>query len=390
MSIVRSLRIAWLFSIKDIKLHAFRSILTILAISIGIATFIALRIVGVGTSVAVKNVLNQLIAADLLVYGEGVCDVPLTVMDVIKQIPGVKSVTPIIIFKGHLNQIPVTICGVTRKSCEEAFNIRIVEGRLFNDNERNVIVITDEMASSANIKCGQIVSLKPETLIGGVPEEYKVIGVAKASFRISGLSIMGSIVLIPLSDAQRLLETEGYVSALFIRVKDKSLIQKVKTAIESMYPDALIMEQKEILQRIMSVLRIIHGMLLSITLIGIIVALFSTANTIMTNVREHVRDIGIMKSIGATRSQILTIFIFEALIYGMIGGIVGAILGYIGSHGMIILLHKLGFQFNIPIILDYETIAVGYLMSILVGLIAAIYPSYKAASVRPVEALRYE
>ena len=112
-------------------------------------------------------------------------------------------------------------------------------------------------------------------------------------------------------------------------------------------------------------------------------------NTIMMVVRERVREIGILKSIGASKSQVLSIFLFEAFLLSLIGGVGGIIIGSVGATIVQRIFSEVT-GIDIPPIISIDTILLGLFVAITVGVLSALYPAYKGAIIKPVEALRYE
>ena len=106
-------------------------------------------------------------------------------------------------------------------------------------------------------------------------------------------------------------------------------------------------------------------------------------------VREHIREIGILKALGAARWHVLSIFLSEALMLSLIGGGLGVVGGLTGASLIIeVLASYLGIR--VPPVMDPNVMASGLLTAAVVGLLSGLYPSWRGASIRPVEALRYE
>jgi putative ABC transport system permease protein len=117
-----------------------------------------------------------------------------------------------------------------------------------------------------------------------------------------------------------------------------------------------------------------------ITLIGAAIGLM---NIMLVSVTERTREIGISKALGATRANILSQFLTEAVLICQIGGIVGIVLGIAIGNGVALLL---GGKFIMP----WAWIILGFIMCMIVGLASGLYPALKAARLDPIESLRYE
>ncbi|MFP4654568.1 MAG: ABC transporter permease, partial [Methanohalobium sp.] len=92
---------------------------------------------------------------------------------------------------------------------------------------------------------------------------------------------------------------------------------------------------------------------------------------------------GLMKAVGYTYYDVLTLFIVESIVVGLFGGLLGTIVGILGAYGANTFL-------DLPNVFPMELIMIGIVVAVLVGLIAGVYPASKAAKMDPVEALRYE
>ncbi|MCP5016349.1 MAG: FtsX-like permease family protein [Ketobacter sp.] len=133
-----------------------------------------------------------------------------------------------------------------------------------------------------------------------------------------------------------------------------------------------------------------NRILAGVSLIGIVAAAVSLLvaglgimNIMGTSVLERTREIGIRKAIGGSQSAILLQFLIEAALISAVGGIVGLVLGAVASAGLALLA-------NFPFILSVSSIAVAFVVSVLVGLASGFLPAYRASRLHPVQALRYE
>jgi putative ABC transport system permease protein len=106
-------------------------------------------------------------------------------------------------------------------------------------------------------------------------------------------------------------------------------------------------------------------------------------NIMLVSVTERTREIGIRKAIGALRRDILSQFIIEAVLLSLIGGVIGVVLGIIGGNVVSILL-------KVPAVVPWDWAAIGLVVCSAVGLSFGVYPAWKAATLDPIEALRYE
>ena len=108
---------------------------------------------------------------------------------------------------------------------------------------------------------------------------------------------------------------------------------------------------------------------------------------------ERTREIGIMKAIGATNQDIMSIFIIEGILVSSIGGIVGIILGVFGSQGLTMVLNNfmmMGDSSGLAPVITLVSVVLAVMVSLIVGVFSSLYPAWKAARMSPIEAVRYE
>ena len=120
-----------------------------------------------------------------------------------------------------------------------------------------------------------------------------------------------------------------------------------------------------------------------VSIIALLAAGVGIMNIMLVSVTERTREIGIRKAVGAKKANILTQFLFEAIVISLIGGFIGIVLGVgIGNFA--------GSFLNAKTAIPYDWVAIGLMLCFTVGIIFGTYPAYKAANLDPIEALRYE
>jgi putative ABC transport system permease protein len=151
---------------------------------------------------------------------------------------------------------------------------------------------------------------------------------------------------------------------------------------------------EQLLESVLAILGSVEVTLQAIAGISLISAAFGIINTMMTAIYERRREIGILRSIGSKRADIFKIFVLESGLYGLLGGIVGSLIGVLAS------------LFAAPVILtgfdqmmkgatpeasiEPMTIVLAIGLSIMISIVAGLYPAWKAANLTPVEAISYE
>jgi len=121
----------------------------------------------------------------------------------------------------------------------------------------------------------------------------------------------------------------------------------------------------------------------SVSVIALLVAGIGIMNIMLVSVTERIKEIGIRKAIGATRRDILTQFLMEAIFLSQFGGVVGVILGIAGGNVVAIVL-------NVPAVVPMDWAFYGMAVCSLIGIGFGIYPAWRAANLDPIESLRFE
>jgi putative ABC transport system permease protein len=138
-----------------------------------------------------------------------------------------------------------------------------------------------------------------------------------------------------------------------------------------------------------TIMNIINGVLVLIALVSVVVASVNIMNTMYTSVLERTKEIGLMKAIGARNKDILFIFLLEAGVIGMMGGIVGVILGYLVASTGGAIAAAAGYALLKPIF--PPALIIGCIIfAFCVGAASGIMPALRASKLKPVDALRYE
>ncbi len=377
-----AIKFAW----NDISSRKVRAALTILGITIGVAALVALMSITLGMRAQVENILAETLGLAVTLSGKTAMDVPVSLVTVVRDIPGVVDAYPIIehaVMTGGAIH-PAILEGVPPEKLYDLFpSLEVKEGRVFEGDEEGIL-ITPKLAERLGVGVGDTIEIAPRTT-GATSRKYKVIGIVEV-----GLSLgeMGFVIM-PFSKAQELYNRPGYATAIIIKVTSRELISPLAEALKEMFPEARVIEPKQIVAQIGRIMGVINATLISIGSISLVVAALSVMNTITMVVRERIREIGILKAIGAQRHHVLAIFLSEAFLLSLMGGIAGVITGILGAQAVSMgLVRFMGMELE-PVI-DVYVMLEGLSIACLVGLIAGFQPAWKGASIRPIEALRYE
>jgi len=286
------------------------------------------------------------------------------------------------------NNIRTEIFG-TNIDYMETISAEIEEGRFFSNSDdrkgRRVAVIGYGI-KEAFFKGGNPIgeSIK----IDG--EKFRVIGVLEKQGKFLGLFSVDNQAIIPQGAYMRLFSRRGW-TRLSVKVPEQkieeakdeiySIMRQIRGLKPSEKDDFAINQTKAFEKQYNSIKIAIAGTGFFITMLSLVVGGIGIMNIMFVSVKERTREIGVRKAIGATKNMILSQFLMEAITICLGAGIIGLIFAYITS-----LIINNFFPSTMPLGLSVFAV----LMSIVVGVVSGIIPSYKAANLDPIDSLRYE
>lgn len=401
-------------ALESLNSNKMRSGLTVLGIVIGVAAVISMLAVGNGAEASITGSINQVGSNLLFVFSGSPEDQGarttrgITLADAAAltdpfAAPHVEAVAPglegrgDVVFGGETK--PADILGVT-PSYEQVRNVSLLEGEFINEEQyygnASVAILGVDVADKL---FGHRDGLVGETVrIEGQP--FRVIGILSPQ----GGSAFGSAdsqVLVPLTTAQaRLISRrgEGTIDIIFIQATDFQAVPEASEEVAQILrtrhrtrvgeDDFTIFTQESILNTVQSVTGVLTIFLGGIAGISLLVGGIGIMNIMLVSVTERTREIGLRKALGARKRDILIQFITESSLLSLIGGLVGIMLGWLISFAVGAVAAATGNQFT-PVV-GVDAILLATMFSAAVGLFFGIYPANRAASLEPVEALRYE
>lgn len=268
------------------------------------------------------------------------------------------------------------------------------------------VILGKELAKNLGILLFDTVSiLSPQgisTPLGVMPrlKKFLVVGVFDSGF----YEYDSTMAFLSLRDAQEFLNLGNFVTGLEIKVDNIYRAESIARQLEKTlgYP-YWARHWMEMNKNLFSALRMEKRVMFIILSLIVLVAMFNIITTLIMVVMEKNRDIAILKSLGATSRSIMKIFIYQGLIIGIIGTLLGSITGLAVAYNLekLTLFVERIFGFKIlpgdvyylsalPSLVNYGDVATIILGTLFISLLATIYPSWRASRLDPAETLRYD
>jgi putative ABC transport system permease protein len=215
------------------------------------------------------------------------------------------------------------------------------------------------------------------------------VSVGNASFMVSGiLEVTGSNddyqLFVTLSTLQQATGKEGKISSIDIRALCNACpVENIADAINGAIPGMRAVAVKQVAETEMGMLERINHLMYALAGITLVIGAFGVMNTMMTSVHERIKDIGIMRAVGSSQRQIIAMFLEEAVIVGLLGGVFGYVAGSL-------LAYAIG-----PLIFEGTAVSwvalyfpVSLAVAVLVAVLATSYPAYRATRIRVADSFR--
>ena len=397
---------------KSLRSNILRSVLTSLGIIIGVRSVITMISIGTGARLEVEQQIERFGSNNLILRAQSsnsrcvsmgnnsVNSLTLKDMEALKsEIHAISAIAPNVSLSSQViangNNWLTSVTGTTN----EQFNLsnwKFELGREFQE---------DELVSGSRVAIiGKTVQ---KNLFGEDNPIDEVIRINKVPFTVIGLldakggtawADLDDTIIVPLKTAKQRLVAKKFpgdeIRQMTINVSSSDLLFKTEADIDTVMrklhkisangnPDFVIRNYAQFLNARQESSRVMSILLATVAGISLIVGGIGIMNIMLVTVTERTKEIGVCMSVGAKKRDVLLQFLIESLMISLIGGCLGIALGL----GVIFGVSE---YFNWKMSLDYMSLVLSFVFSSSIGVIFGFYPARKAASLNPIDALRYE
>jgi len=405
MNYLNSIKIA----LNALKRNKFRAFLTMLGIIIGVASVIVMLAIGQGSKKSIQDQMAGMGTNLIFAFPGGeqkggvrmgnsdAQSMKLSDVEAIeKDCPAISDVSPEVRSSGQAvvgNQNwPTSIFGVNNKY----FNIRkytIGSGRSFTENEINTYAKVCLVGKTVVTNLfGKINPIGQTVRFGNIP--LLIIGILGEKGENGMGQDQDDLIMAPYTTVQKRILAITHIQSIAASAASESLnaaaIDQLTRSLRTSHKlkdkaadDFQVRSQSEMVQTFSSISDIMTALLGAISGISLLVGGIGIMNIMYVSVTERTREIGLRLSVGGRGNDIMMQFLIESILLSVFGGIIGISLGIIATKVMATIL-------NWPVVITTISVVMAFLVCSAIGIFFGWYPARKAASLNPIDALRYE
>lgn len=362
-----------------------RTATTAAALMIGVALVVFVGVFASSLKASINDAIDDQLAGDLSVLNkDGFSPIPAGVGDGVAEIEGVDAVAPTV-------DLPVKteetgddlISGLEPGAASEVFNVEWVDG---DDGTLSSLAQGEAIAEVGWLESNDLAIGDSVTITGPTDEELEVEIVGSVDDQV-GL-LVDSLAITRDSAREDLgARFDATVLMTYAEGADPAATrERVDAFLEERFPDTETRDQEEIKQDQAAQLDQLVALIYVLLGLSVIVSIFGVVNTLALTILERTRELGMLRAIGTSRSQVRRMVRYESVINSLLGTIVGTVIGLLLAIAAVQALADEGLSLSVPIALPFVVL----IAAIVLGVLAAIRPARRASRLDVIESLQYE
>ena len=380
-------------AVKNMKRRKSRFIFTLLGITIGMASFVALLSMGDNLRSEVTHQADAF-GANLIVMSRVDCpfinlsvltgdilpeSIPREIVGEIARIDGITAAIPYLTLGASIDETPLTLVGILPHEMKAHREWVMSSGTFFADDTMHSAVVGYLTAQRFELEIGETLMFRGQ--------EFPITAILEATGSNDDIS-----VFMPLDIVQDIFGTGDYVSFIVVTLDDVTNAERYIAAIMDI-ANLSVSTNEELLSSVLLILGSLNVTLQLIATVALIAAAFGIINTMMTAIYERRREIGILRAMGSKRGTIFWMFILESGLYGLIGGSLGFVIGFAISRIAAPLIEQNEFVAvlgspDTAVVFSTSLLLTVLGLSFLLSSVSGLYPAWRASKLTPMEAIR--
>jgi putative ABC transport system permease protein len=366
-----------------------RTATTSSALMVGLGLVVFVAVFAAGMKATVNSSFDRLLTSDLIVTNESFEPLPNQAGEAISGIPGIRAVTPQFVDQVQVNGEPVdstvdVLNGIEPAQLSPVYAFEWLHGGtdgLLARLSRSLApaaLVEEQFAKTHGIALGEDFIVQTAT---GARVHLKAIGEYRDPMLMQGVVVDDATF----ARASSITDPFTYLIRISDRT-DPAAVRRAVTHALADFPAAKVQTTQQYRDDIGAQLDQSVYMLYALLAMSVIISLFGIANSLFLSIHERTREFGLLRAIGATRTQVRRVVRYESVITAVIGGLLGIAIGLLFGYLMTAALADLGLTFSVPV----AQLAGFLVLAVVVGVLAAVVPARRGARVDVLDALHQE
>jgi putative ABC transport system permease protein len=354
-----------------------RTAATASALMIGLALVSALTIFATSAKSSITEVIDSVVGADFLVTNQTQRPFGEEVAQTVATVPGVGIVSPVKLVPSLVQEEPTALVGVDPATFGDVVNLVFTAGSL-TDLPSGGLVVDSQTAADSGLALADPVAVQ----FASGSADYTVTGIYEPAGRFSGFVVDSESVIAAGADPGD--------SVVYVKAEPDADTDAVQAAITDALadnPTVEVLSQTDFKEQITSSVDQILLVMVMLLSLAILIAVLGIVNTLVLSVVERTREIGMLRAVGALRRQIRTMVVLEALVIAVFGAVVGLVLGV----WFAVALQRTLIDQGIAVLdIPWLGILAFLVVAGVVGVLAALWPAFRAGRLNVLEAISTE